>query len=104
VITAGDTVFRFTDIHETLDKTIKYSLSADQLKRTLYDEAGAQTSDNILAAGVSSLQFVYYNAAGMQITPVLQPTNLYWVKISITITSGTQSKTLSTMVHPRNIN
>ncbi|MFA5362760.1 MAG: prepilin-type N-terminal cleavage/methylation domain-containing protein [Candidatus Omnitrophota bacterium] len=103
VTAAGADEFRFTDIHEPLDKTIKYSLSGNQLKRTLYDENGSQTADNTLAAGVSALAFTYYDVNGTQITPVLQPTNLYWVKISITLASGTQSKTLSTMVHPRNI-
>jgi hypothetical protein len=104
VTTASSTELRFSDIHETLDKEIKYSLSGTQLKRTLYDENGLQTADNILATGVTSLQFVYYDVLGQQITPVLSPTNLYWIKITITVTSGTQTKTLTTMVHPRNVN
>ena len=104
VTEAGAGAFRFSDIHETLDKTIRYSLSGNQLKRTLYDETGTQTADNVLASGVTALQFLYYDELGQQITPVLSPTNIYWVKISITVASGTQTKTLTTMVHPRNLN
>ena len=96
--------FSFTDVHETDDRRIAFRLTGTQLKRTLIDTDGNQTNDDTLASGVTSLVFVYYDKTGQAITPVFSPTNIYWVKMSVVLSSGTQSKTLTIMVHPRNLN
>lgn len=95
--------FRFSDVHETVDNKIEYQIADGQLKRILLDTNNVQTADNVLATGVTVLQFEYYDMTGQQITPVLQPTNIYWIKITLTLSAGTQSKTLTVMVHPRNL-
>jgi prepilin-type N-terminal cleavage/methylation domain-containing protein len=93
VYTATGTRFRFDDINAN---NIDYQLSGSNLMR----------NTNILANGVSGLSFTYYDVDNNALTaPLVSPnnTNIRRINISLSIQSGTQTKTLSLQVYPRNL-
>ncbi|OGX31978.1 MAG: hypothetical protein A3D27_01995 [Omnitrophica WOR_2 bacterium RIFCSPHIGHO2_02_FULL_46_37] len=93
VYTATAGRFRFDDINAN---NIDYQLSGSNLMRNA----------DILAGGVSGLSFTYYDADNNAITaPLVSPSNtdIRRINISLSIQSGTQSKTLTTQVYPRNL-
>jgi type II secretory pathway pseudopilin PulG len=82
----------FTDIE---DASIEYSLSGSNLMR----------NSDILASGVSNLQFTYYDVNNNQLSsPQVLPdeTDIWRIIIDLSIQSGDQSITLRSQVYPRN--
>lgn len=93
VYTATAARFRFDDINAN---NIDYQLSGSNLMR----------NTDILANGVSGLSFTYYDADNNAIAaPLVSPSNtdIRRINISLSIQSGTQTKTLSLQVYPRNL-
>lgn len=93
VITATSSQFRFYDSSDT---DIAFLLSGTNLMR----------NSTMLAQGVSGLTFTYYDANGASITsPAVSPneTTIKVIKISFTVTYGTQTKTVTAQVYPRNL-
>lgn len=92
VITATSTRFRFMD-DAYLD--IDYKISGGNLMR----------GTNVLVRNVQSITFTYYGSNNAVIaTPTVSPsqTNIWAIKISISIMKNGQRKTIETTVHPRN--
>lgn len=85
------------------DDTVEFYRDAETNElRRIFNNDPAQ--GNALASGISSLAFTYYNAANAEIpAQVADTTQIYRIAIEINIASGTQTKTLRTQVHPRNL-
>jgi len=84
--------FQFTDIN---DQAIDYYLSGESLMRNA----------DILAAGVRTLSFGYYNATGTVLAVPVDAYNLTMIRgvsVLADIVSGTQNKVLKTQVYLRN--
>ena len=59
---------------------------------------------NILAGGITSLTFTYYDESNSPLTtPVSDTTQIYRINIELVIQSGTQTKTLKSQIYPRNL-
>ncbi|MFH0790599.1 MAG: prepilin-type N-terminal cleavage/methylation domain-containing protein [Candidatus Omnitrophota bacterium] len=85
--------FRFDDIN---GNNIDYQLIGNNLMR----------NSDVLASGVSSLGFIYYNSSNAVIpVPLVSPTatDIYQISITLFIQSGSQTKTLRSQIHPRNL-
>ncbi len=103
ITTAQASRFDFTDMN---DNTVSYRLSSADLLRYF----NSTTAYDILAAGVQSVYFCYYdsnsnsicspecncNVASADLPDILR------VKIKMDIKSGNQTKHLETQIHPRN--
>src|SRR3989338_9788431 len=93
VNTANVSQFQFVDINNA---AIDYQLSGNNLLRNA----------DILASGVSGLSFTYYDADNQALTvPKVSPdnTDIRRINISLTMESGTESKTLNLQLYPRNL-
>jgi len=94
VNTATASQFRFFD---TDDMDINYYLNSGNLMR----------GSNILAGGVDSLTFNYYDEAGSELVTPLSgigtQTDIYRVKITIVFQSGSYAFTCQSQVGPRNL-
>lgn len=92
VITATSTQFRFED---TDYRNINYTISGGNLMR----------DTQILVRNIQSATFTYYDQNNAVIaSPTLSPanTNIWMIKISLSILKNGQTKTMETIVHPRN--
>lgn len=83
--------FIFTDFSGT---TITYSLAGTTLNRTVGGVPSA------LAQGIATLEFRHYDSAGALTTT---PASVWVVEISVTAQQGTETLTMRTRVHPRNL-
>lgn len=96
--TSTAALFKFTDEDGT---TITYDLSGSNLQRT----EGASAAQ-ILADGLSSVTFNYYNSAGASVTPPLSsvtaPTIRY-VQITLVVLKNNSNYTLQTTINARNL-
>ena len=83
--------------NDTNNQTIDYLWNGSNLTR----------NGNVLATGISNLNFTYYNISNAQLAPL--PLNaasrleIYMIGLGLTIVSGDQNKTLVTRVYPRNL-
>lgn len=91
ITTIGASNFAFTD---TSGNTISYSLSGTSLLLTQNGNAA------ILADGVSSLSFTYFDRTG---TSTATATLVRYIRISITVTRNNVNYALTTMIYPRNL-
>ncbi len=93
VLTANSGTLEFIDMS---NNNIKYQLVSGNLMR----------NTDILAGRVSALTFTYYSATnGVIATPKVSPndTDIHTIGITLQVASGTQSKTISLKVFPRNL-
>jgi len=93
VVIAGASDFQFTDVNSN---SIRYRLSGDQLLR----------NSDILARGVQTLTFSYWDINNAAVTsPTLSPaaTNLWRMSVTISGVKGSQTVTLESQIHPRNL-
>ncbi|MDD5291857.1 MAG: type II secretion system protein [Candidatus Omnitrophica bacterium] len=94
VDTAAASQFRFFD---TDDTDINYYLNSNNLMR----------GSNILASGVNSIIFIYYDEAGSQLSPPIAgigtQTDIYRVKITFVFNSGSYTFSYQSQVEPRNL-
>ncbi len=94
VFYANGTRFQFNDINNA---SVNYYL---------FNSINLMRNNDILADGVSSLIFSYYNQTNQIIVnPLVSPqeTDIRRINIKLNIFSGNQNKTLETQVCPRNI-
>ena len=94
VFYANGTRLQFND---TDNVSINYYLS---------NNINLMRNNDILAEGVSSLVFSYYNQTNQIIAnPLVRPqeTDIRRINIKLNIFSGDQNKTLETQIYPRNI-
>lgn len=92
VLVANSGRLQFTDIN---DNVVDYQLSGTNLMRNA----------DVLARGVQGLTFSYYNINSAALpSPQVSPleTDLWRVKVLITVARDGQSVTLESEVHPRN--
>ncbi|MDD5005479.1 MAG: prepilin-type N-terminal cleavage/methylation domain-containing protein [Candidatus Omnitrophica bacterium] len=94
VVTATASQFRFLDVANT---NINYYLNGNNLMR----------NSDILAGNVQGLTFSYYNKNGSQLNPptvgIGTVTNIYRVKILLTLQNGSYVFNYQTQVKPRNL-
>lgn len=93
VYAATGSRLRFNDVNSL---SIDYQLSGTNLFRNA----------DILAVGVNSLVFTYYDKNNSPIaSPLVNPdrTDIYRISLGLTVRSGTQSKVLKTLIFPRNL-
>lgn len=93
VYIAASTIFEFNDVN---NNRITYRLLGNNLMRNA----------DILADGVTSLVFTYYDRNNALIaSPLVFPgqTDIYRINISLSLRSGNQSKILKSQVVPRNL-
>jgi hypothetical protein len=91
IILANSTRLQFNDINSA---NINYYWANNSLTR----------NSDVLAGGVSSFNFTYYNLTNAQLAnPLVSPqaTNIRRINIRINVASGIQNKTLETQVWPR---
>lgn len=92
VITANASQFRFED---TDYRNINYNISGSNLMR----------DDKVFVRNIQSVTFTYYGQNNAVIaSPAVYPssTNIWAIKISISVVKNGQTKTVETIVHPRN--
>jgi len=97
ILIASQGVFEFIN---TSDQTLKFSLSSNDLERTLNSTA------NTLAQNVSSLTFTYYDSAGSTIaTPVVSPseTDIKRIQVDIVFSYGLTQLPIRSQVLPRRL-
>jgi len=90
---ANATRFQFTDKSGAV---VNFNLSGTTLL----------CNNNILAEGVRNLSFTYMDNSGtLLLNPAVSPlaTNIRLIRIGLTVQAGTQSKTISVQVAPRNL-
>lgn len=84
---------------DTNDDTVEFYLNgANELRRVFNNNNSGQ--GDILASGITMLAFTYYDANK---TVTADTALIRIIKITLTASSGTQSKTLKTLVWPRNL-
>lgn len=87
------------DDADTLNDTVEFYLNnSNELRRVFNNDNSGQ--GYVLASGVSGPIFIYYDA-GKAITAQLDQIKM--ISITLTVNSGNQSKTLRTLVYPRNL-
>jgi len=87
------------DDADTADDAVEFYLNnSNELRRVFNNDNSGQ--GYVLASGVSGLVFVYYDA-GKAVTA--QSDEIKMISITLTVSAGTQSKTLRTLVYPRNL-
>ena len=91
ISTATAGAFDFTDAN---NQSIDYALNGAILERTAGSGAKA------LAKSISALQFTYYNKAGG--SPAASA-DIRRIEIQLTVTAGGKTKTLRSMIRPRNL-
>ena len=96
VTTATATTFAFTSI---ANEAIQYQYTSS--------DSTLRRNGQLLAGGVSSCTFQYWNVKGQSLSaPLVIPpatkTDLWRVGVTLTLVSGKESVTLSTQVIPRN--
>lgn len=102
VLTADATRFRFIDMNNI---TINYCRAT---ANCTCNSAGTYLcrDTSILMPGLTNFIFTYYDSSNQVIaSPSVSPdkTDIKCIKITFTIQSGNQTKTLSTKVYPRNL-
>ncbi|MEK6567535.1 MAG: hypothetical protein AABZ27_02195 [Candidatus Omnitrophota bacterium] len=81
------------------DDTVEFYLNnSNELRRVFNNDNSGQ--GYILASGVSSPIFIYYDADK---TVTAQLNQIKMISITMTVSAGNQSKTLRTLVCPRNL-
>ncbi len=93
VYNASAARFRFDDINSN---NIDYQLIGNNLTRNA----------DVLASGVSSLGFIYYDRINSVIpAPLVSPneTDICRISITLRVQSGSQTKTLRLQIYPRNL-
>lgn len=87
------------DDADLVDDTVEFYLNnSNELRRVFNDDNSGQ--GYVLASGVSGPVFVYY-AADKAVTA--QTDQIKMISITLTVSAGNQSKTLKTLVYPRNL-
>lgn len=84
---------------DLLDDTVEFYLNnSNELRRVFNSDNSGQ--GYVLASGVSGPIFVYYDADK---AVTAQIDRIKMISITLTVTAATQSKTLRTLVYPRNL-
>ncbi len=95
ISTANATALDFTD---SSNQSMSFTLSGTTLVR------GVGNASQTLAKNISALQFRYFDKDGIQLSsPSLSPTDIRWMEIFVTVTAGGRSKTLRSVIRPRNL-
>lgn len=105
---ADSTQLRFISVDlngDGSDDTIEFVRNSanNELRRIFNNDNSGQ--GYVLASGVTDdAIFTYYNAANSPLAaPVSDTTQIYRINIELEISAGTQTKTLKTLVYPRNL-
>lgn len=87
------------DDTDTLDDTVEFYLNnSNELRRVFNNDNSGQ--GYVLAVGVSGPVFTYYDADK---SVTAQTDQIKMISVTLTVTAGNQSKTLKTLVYPRNL-
>lgn len=80
---------------------MQYLRNAGSELRRIFNSNG---QGDILSSGITGLDLTYYDANNSVLTrPVADPLDIKRIKISLTMQSGSQTKTLKTQIWPRNL-
>lgn len=83
------------------DNTVQYLRNASSELRWIFDKV---SPGDILSVGVSGLDITYYDGNNAALArPVSDTSEIKRIKISLTVQSGSQTKTLKTQIWPRNL-
>ncbi len=92
ITTATSTQLSFNDIN---NDAISYTLSGSNLTLT------QNSTTQILAVGINSLTFTYYDQNGA--TPPASTAATRFIKVTLTVTQNNANFTVSTSIYPRNL-
>ncbi len=94
ILSASESSLQFKiPVYQGADQTITYSYASNALTR----------NDNLLADGVSSLQFGYYDLHGNQLSGLFSPLNIWRIQVTLSVQKGKENVTLVTQAFPRNL-
>ena len=83
------------------DDSVQYLRNASNELRRVFNANG---QGDILSDGITGLDLTYYDANNSALArPVSDPLDIKRIKITLTIQSGSQTKTLKTQIWPRNM-
>jgi len=85
------------------DDTLEFYRDAanNELRRIFNDNP---TEGDVLASNVSNLLFTYYDENNTELaTPVVEPSDVYRVVITLTLTYASQTITMKSQIYPRNL-
>lgn len=95
ILAASESSFQFNiPIYQNPDQTITYNFVNNTITR----------NGSLLADGVASFQFSYYDTNGNQLTDPVSLLDIWEIQASVSVSKGSETVTLQTRVFPRNLN
>lgn len=93
ILAASESSFQFNiPVYQNPDQTITYSFANNTITR----------NDSMLADGVTSFQFSYYDTNGNQLVEPISLLDIWEIRASVSVSKGNETVSLQTQVFPRN--
>ncbi|TSA10254.1 MAG: prepilin-type N-terminal cleavage/methylation domain-containing protein [Deltaproteobacteria bacterium] len=94
ILAASESSFQFKiPVYQNPDQTITYNFVNNTITR----------NGSLLADGVASFQFSYYDTDGNQLTEPISLLDIWEIQASVSVSKGSETVTLQTRVFPRNL-
>lgn len=94
ILSASESSFQFKiPVYQSPDQTITYNFATNTVNR----------NDALLADGVTSFQFSYYDVGGNQLSGSFPPLDIWEIQVSLSVKKGDETVTLQTRAFPRNL-